>query len=97
MLKKQKKRHQWAIRHDLIFVIVFVILCTVWYKTVIEGAYWGIALHAVGEPNNESYTYHSDEDEWDKPEESVTSSSLGFNAKEDNSIINKDLTHISRN
>jgi len=76
--KEKKKKRHWAIRNDLIVVILFVIFSAAWYKTVIEGAYWGIALHAVGEMNNESYKYWSDEEEDEHSDES----SVGFQDRE---------------
>ena len=96
MIKKTKKKHGWAIRHDFIFTISFVLVCTIWYKTVINGAYWGIALHAVDEPHNDSYNYCSSDNESEKEDESITSSSLGLILADDNSIMNKDLDRINR-
>jgi len=55
----------------MICTILFVLVSTAWYKTVINGHYFGVALHAVGEMNNESYSYwSSDESEPEVSEDS---------------------------
>lgn len=79
LILKRKKYDKWALNTDMIFVIFFTLLCTAWYKTVINGAYWGEAMHVVGEAYNESYNYYSSDDESDNFNKlSNTSSSRGF-------------------
>ena len=38
-------------------LILFVLVCTFWFKVLIEGEYWGQALHAVPEFGNQAFVY----------------------------------------
>lgn len=60
---RERKKFGWAIRNDVIFIILFVLISAAWYKAVIQGAYWGEAMHVVGEAFNESYNYYSSDDD----------------------------------
>jgi hypothetical protein len=66
---KVKANKKWAIRNDLVLVIAFVLICVGAYKTLIQGAFFGVAINPVSEVNNESYTYWSSEDESESEEE----------------------------
>ena len=46
---KQIKIYNWALSSDVIFVILFVLWCTFTYKALIQGNYWGFAVHSVSE------------------------------------------------
>ena len=62
LLKASRKRYRWAIGTDVILIIAFVIICSLSYKILIDGAIYGDAIHCVPELNNESYDYWSSDE-----------------------------------
>ena len=40
-------------------LLIFVLISVLWYKAFINGEFYGVALHVVSEPYNESYEYES--------------------------------------
>lgn len=93
LIRRRKKYDKWALNNDMIAVIFFFILCVAWYKAVVQGAYWGEALHVVGETHNESYAYYSsDEDSDQNNRYSNSSSRHDFHMKDDKLQFGKDLT-----
>ena len=40
-------------------LLIFVLISVLWYKAFINGEFYGVALHVVSEPYNESYDYES--------------------------------------
>lgn len=72
-------------------MLSFVLTCVAFYKAVIQGAYWGIALHTVSEINNESYVYYSSSDESEVCEKRSTKSSINDNNFRKGYMYNKDL------
>ena len=62
----------------------------VWYKAFINGAYYGVALHLVSEPSNESYEYASSAD-LNQEGESSGETKFKISESEDEIILNNDL------
>lgn len=54
-----KKSYKWAIKKDVVCVILFVIWCVFTYKALIHGYYWGVAVHPISEFQNDSMSYWS--------------------------------------
>ena len=59
MIQNRKKNYQWAIKKDVVIVILFVIWCVFTYKALIHGYYWGVAVHPISEFQNDSMSYWS--------------------------------------
>jgi hypothetical protein len=55
----KKKQYRWAIKADVVIVILFVLWCTFTYKALIHGDYWGVAVHPISELQNDSISYCS--------------------------------------
>jgi hypothetical protein len=53
------KIYNGALSNDAICVILFVLWCTATYKALIQGNYWGFAVHPVSEIYNDSYSSNS--------------------------------------
>lgn len=54
-----KKQYKWAIKIDVVILILFVLWCTFTYKALIHGNYWGVAVHPISEFQNDSLSYWS--------------------------------------
>ena len=90
---KRKKTDKWALNKDLIFTIFFTLLCVCAFKAIVQGIWWGEALHIVGEPYNDTFTYISSEEDSDNFNRlSNTTSSIGFFVKEDELLFETELT-----
>ena len=87
---KQIKIYSWALSADVICVILFVLWCTFTYKALIQGNYWGFAVHSVSEINNDSYSYTSSRESQDSDQESNCSDKISIcsNIKADKSYLN---------
>lgn len=55
----KKKQYKWAIKIDVVILILFVLWCTFTYKALIHGNYWGVAVHPISEFQNDSLSYWS--------------------------------------
>lgn len=55
----EKKQYTWAIKMDVVILILFVLWCTFTYKALIHGNYWGVAVHPISEFQNDSLSYWS--------------------------------------
>ena len=55
----KKKQYKWAIKPDVVILILFVLWCTFTYKALIHGNYWGVAVHPISEFQNDSLSYWS--------------------------------------
>ena len=86
-----RKKKPQAISTELIILISFVLICVAFYKAVIQGAYWGVALHTVSEINNESYVYYSSSDESEVCEKRSTKSSINDNNFRKGQMYGKEL------
>ena len=87
-----KKNYSWAIKKDVVIVIMFVIWCTFTYKALIHGMYWGVAVHPISEFQNDSMSYwsssSSEEDESQfSPDEEELEYEQDMNALGDEAVL----------